>query len=280
MSTASLVFDSEVCSSSMVREGHSFPRASVAALQCLQGELSSYECPVICESTFTIVVNGKPLSHLQCSNNALAELAYGFLFNEGILGALEDVVSFSLDKAHLTATFTLAEALTGEPVPVRSSGFGGFALALPEPAELDGTKQQALAAEAAPKRSQFTMSEVSHAISTMQSFAREYTITRGIHCSALFYGRQPLASFEDIGRHNTFDKLAGASLLKGFSTQGSLLATTGRVSSEMVRKAVRLGVAGIASLSGPTDQAIALANEAGIFLAGYVRNDSGTIYTR
>lgn len=264
---------------SVACENHSFPRASVAALQCTRGEFSEYDCPVICESTFTIVVNGKPLSHLQCSSNALHELAYGFLFNEGIISGVDDVVSFSLDKTRLTATFTLAGALTGESVPVRSSGFGGFALALPKPtAGVSSATSSQAGANA--KGSQFTMSEVSYAISTMQSFAREYTITRGIHCSALFHGRAPLASFEDIGRHNTFDKLAGASLLKGFSTQGSLLATTGRVSSEMVRKASRLGVAGIASLSGPTDQAITLASDAGIFLAGYVRNESGTIYTR
>lgn len=278
MSKAGVTFEQESRIDSEACENRSFPRASVAALQCTRGELSEYDCPVICESTFTITVNKKPLSHLQCSSNALTELAYGFLFNEGIIAGVEDVVSFSLDKAHLTATFTLAEALTGESVLVRSSGLGGFALALPKPTA--GVSFAASSrADVDAERSRFTMSEVTHAIATMQSFAREYTVTRGIHCSALFRGRVPLASFEDIGRHNTFDKLAGASLLKGFSTQGSLLATTGRVSSEMVRKAIRLGVAGIASLSGPTDQAIDLASAAGLFLAGYVRNDSGTIYT-
>ena len=256
-----------------VHENHQFPQARVSALQCVQGELTEYDCPVICESTFTVVVNGKPLSHLQCSNNALAELAYGFLFNEGVITGLDDVKSFELDAANLVAGFEVTSTAIDEPVSVRSSGFGGFALALPESTT---TSEDPVTPDAA----SFSMSDVSYAITTMQSFAREYTITRRIHCSALFAGRRPLASFEDIGRHNTFDKLAGASLLQGFSTQGTLLTTTGRVSSEMVRKTIRLGVAGIASLSGPTDQAIELARTAGLFLAVYIRNDSGTIYTR
>lgn len=256
-----------------VHESHQFPRACVAALRCAKGELAEYNCPVICESTFTVVVNDKPLSYLQCSNNSLAELAYGFLFNEGVIAGLDDVKSFELDAANLVASFEVASTAIDEPVPVRSSGFGGFALALPESAT---TSEDPVTPDAA----SFSMSDITYAITTMQSFAREYTITRGIHCSALFAGRRPLVSFEDIGRHNTFDKLAGASLLQGFSTQGTLLATTGRISSEMVRKTARLGVAGIASLSGPTDQAIALAKEVGLFLAGYIRNDSGTIYTR
>ena len=296
-----MILEQKARTSLKAHEDCRFPRAQVSALQCAQGELTEYDCPVICESTFTVIVNDKPLSHLQCSNNALVELAYGFLYNEGIIAGLDDVKSFELDNANLVVNFELASTVLDEPVPVRSSGFGGFTLALPESAVSEGAAGVSTAPFGLPvaqqnagvsgvlpavarggvkgSGSRFTMDDVSYAITTMQSFAREYTITRGIHCSALFAGRRPLASFEDIGRHNTFDKLAGASLLQGFSTHGTLLTTTGRVSSEMVRKATRLGVAGIASLSGPTDQAIKLANVAGLFLAGYIRNDSGTIYT-
>lgn len=285
MSVTSAMTKHDVRIGEAVYESARFPRAQVAALQYTTNGLSEYACPVICESTFTIVVDGKPLSHLQCSNNALTELAYGFLFNEGVITGLDDVKSFVLDTVNLVADFTLVQTYTQEPTPVRSSGFGGFALALPESFALEGNvaaqepSSQASGLSAGCQSSRFTMDDISYATTTMQSFAREYTITRGIHCSALFAGRRPLASFEDIGRHNTFDKLAGASLLQGFSTNGSLLATTGRVSSEMVRKVARLGVAGIASLSGPTDQAIKLAHAAGLFLAGYIRNNAGTIYT-
>lgn len=76
----------------------------------------------------------------------------------------------------------------------------------------------------------------------MRVGAREYAATRGTHCSALFCRDEMVALYEDIGRHNTFDKLAGHCLTRGIDATGFLLATTGRVSSEMLRKAARLGV--------------------------------------
>ncbi len=84
----------------------------------------------------------------------------------------------------------------------------------------------------------------------MRVGAREYAATRGTHCSALFCRDDMVALYEDIGRHNTFDKLAGHCLTRGIDATGFLLATTGRVSSEMLRKAARLGVGTVASLSG------------------------------
>ena len=129
MTMMNVALEKTTFDSLVAQESPRFPRASVATLQCHKSELSERECPVICESTFTVVVNGKPLSHLQCSNNALAELAYGFLYNEGLIAGVEDVESFSLDPVNLVATFELNHSLVEEPTPVRSSGFGGFALA-------------------------------------------------------------------------------------------------------------------------------------------------------
>ena len=106
-------------------------------------------------------------------------------------------------------------------------------------------------------------------MAAMDEAAVEYHATRGMHCSALFRDGEMLGCFEDIGRHNTLDKLAGHCLLNGIPAQGALLATTGRVSAEMCAKALRLGVAAVASCSGPTDQAVRLAREAGVMLVGY-----------
>ena len=123
----------------------------------------------------------------------------------------------------------------------------------------------------------FSIDEVFLAMAAMNAAAVEYYATRGIHCSALFRDGRMLGCFEDIGRHNTFDKLAGHCLLGGVSPEGALLTTTGRVSAEMCAKALRLGVSGMASCSGPTDEAVRLAREAGLMLVGYAGKPGGAV---
>lgn len=254
-------------------ELETFPRASVPVVEYGKGTMRRAARNAICERELTLVANGERLVTLLCSDAALRELAYGFLYGEGIIESLSDVRSCSIDKSSMTASFDLTAPVCRPDCLTISSGFGGKmlnALAVELP-------RSCVDAEATCERA-FAMADLTKAVGTMRSFSREYTITRGIHCSALFRRGAPLASFEDIGRHNTFDKLAGCCLLEKQDAGGTLLTTTGRISSEMVRKASRLGVSGIASLSGPTDKAIALAQGAGMLLAGYVTEASACVY--
>ena len=84
---------------------------------------------------------------------------------------------------------------------------------------------------------------------------------------------------EDIGRHNTIDRLAGEALLRGMDLAGKALVTSGRVSSEMAAKGAMLGVSLIASRTSPTDMAVKICSEAGITLVGYVRAGRFTVYS-
>lgn len=248
-----------------------FPRASVPVVEYRNGTACQKVRDAICERELRLMVNGEPLVSLLCSDASLRELAYGFLYSEGIIGSLADVGSFSIDRRSMEASFGVHSSVCTPACPTISSGFGGKAL-VAFSSELPRSSVRM------PRKCVFTMEDLTRAVSAMCSFSREYAITRGIHRSALFHRGVPLASFEDIGRHNTFDKLAGRCLLEGFGAEGALLATTGRISSEMVRKALRLGVSGIASLSGPTDKAIAIAQNAGMLLAGYVTETSSYVY--
>lgn len=249
-----------------------FPRASVSVIRYCDGKLHTESRNAICEHELSLVVNGDGLVTLLCSNVALRELAYGFLYTESIIESLSDVRSCSINRDTMTASFEVSKRVSKPACPTISSGFGGkiyYSLSSNPLSSFTGSIDN----------SSFVMSDVVKAMSVMRSFAREYTVTRGIHCSALFKCGVPLASFEDVGRHNTFDKLAGYCLLNGQREQGVLLTTTGRISGEMVRKAIRLGVSGIASLSGPTDKAIVIAQAAGVFLVGYVNETSAFVYS-
>jgi FdhD protein len=101
----------------------------------------------------------------------------------------------------------------------------------------------------------------------------------GFHTSAMTDGEELLSVAEDIGRHNTVDKIMGECLLKGISPRDRLLFSTGRISSEMLLKVARMGVPIVASRQATTSRSVSLAKELGVTLIGYVRGERMTVYT-
>ncbi|WP_203337371.1 formate dehydrogenase accessory sulfurtransferase FdhD [Nocardioides limicola] len=109
---------------------------------------------------------------------------------------------------------------------------------------------------------------------------RTFDRTGGVHAAALAtFGGELIGVFEDVGRHNAVDKVVGRALLDG-RLPGSdlLLVTSGRVSFEIVQKAVAAGVAGIVAVSAPSSLAVDLAREHGLLLAGMVRDGDLNLY--
>lgn len=270
-------------SSNSVSERRRFPRAQFE-VGAVRGDAVAVEpIEVICEHELVLTANGERLATLMCSQASLAELACGFLFSEGVADSLADIVSLAISDDGARAFATLRRCVEAPLVPVITSGFGGTALVAPSTASSFGSADAGAPSlpSIAPASGgrPFDAAAVRAAVTAMRVGAREYAATRGTHCAALFDGDGAMvALFEDIGRHNTFDKLAGHCLLAGLNARGMLLATTGRVSSEMMRKAARLGVGAVASLSGPTDAAVRAARTAGIMLAGYVSSSQLTLY--
>jgi FdhD protein len=104
--------------------------------------------------------------------------------------------------------------------------------------------------------------------------------TGGVHAASLLdFEGNPLATFEDVGRHNAVDKVIGSQLLA--STLGAprrLLVVSGRSSFEIVQKALSAGIAAVASVSAPSSLAVDLAREGGLILAGFVRGERLVVY--
>ena len=126
-------------------------------------------------------------------------------------------------------------------------------------------------ARRAPATARFTADAVFAMMRELARVSKRYGQHGGIHSAAASDGQKLLFHSEDIGRHNTIDRLAGEALLAEVDLCGCLLLTSGRISSEMAAKAAALGVALIASRTSPTDMAVRLCEEAGIGLLGYVK---------
>lgn len=219
------------------------------------------------EHILHLTVAGGVSLRMVCTDQALEELVIGFLLNEGLIQKREEIRHFRLSPDHTQAEV----ALEGTPsVPrdhLRPSGLGGEQL---------GTAMPQVWREV---KNRYPLPYILHCARSMDAQARRYAQTGGIHCSALFTPWEQLALFEDIGRHNTLDKLAGAYLKGGLSPEDALLVTTGRISLDMVKKAATMGVSCIASYSTPTQSACDTAARCNITLIRYLNKETQAICT-
>jgi FdhD protein len=221
------------------------------------------------ERPVSLTVNGQVWLTFMCTPADLDALAVGFLFNEGLIDAPADVADVRVCPSGQNVDVWLRRAVDLPRNWRRTAGCVGGATSVELGAEQalvnDGTQ---LATEA-----------VGRLMAALFAGQQLYREAGGVHCSALSDGERLSVLAEDIGRHNTLDKLAGRCLLERRVMNGSVLLTTGRISSEMAQKAARMGTSIVISRSAPSSLAIELAERWGLTLIGYARRDQFNLYT-
>jgi len=248
--------------------------------------------PVIAESFWTLYVNRRELVTFMCTPTKVEYLAVGFLLAEGIIRSLEDVKTMRAYDDERTFWYlptvglnhwreiqpcgerggTLDVRLRGKfSMPSRrvlTSGCGG------------GVTFQDLIQTQPRLNSPCTVKpdQIFTLMKRLQEQADLYRVCGGVHTSALAEGDQLLVVAEDIGRHNTLDKIRGECLMRGIATQGRILLSTGRISSEMLIKARKMETPVVASRTSPTALSVELAQAWGITLIGYVQGRSMNVY--
>lgn len=237
----------------------------------LQGKnFDLHDGGVIEETIISIYVNGQELVTVMCSPLDVEALALGFLANEGVIESMDEV---GLVKANVSQTVVDVILRRREFSPPRR-------IILTAGCGMGVTLQQLTEHHPALESSFVTTPDVLLArMRDLHSSARLYNAVRGVHTAVLADEHRVLVAAEDVGRHNTIDKLAGHALQEGISTQDRMILTSGRISSEMLTKARRMGVPVVGSRTAPTSTAVRLATAWNICIVGYLRRGGLRVYT-
>jgi FdhD protein len=225
---------------------------------------------VIEEAQITVRVNGHHIASMMCSPLDEQALALGFLYNEGMIETIAQVegVEFDLETRCLNVILPRRNVHIRRHM-IMTSGCGGGV-----------TFHEVNKLRHGVETDFVTVPDVIFVrMRDLKSAAVLYNQVRGVHTSLLGTADAPLYSAEDVGRHNTVDKIAGKALQDDYDMRECVLLTSGRVSSEMISKANRMNIPVVASRTAPTSTSVQLAEQWDICLIGYVRQDTMRVYT-
>lgn len=223
---------------------------------------------VVREQPLTVYVNGERFLTLLCSPTQLEALVLGYLWMEKVIAGLGDVARLEVSPVDGRADVTLTGPVVLPTERILTSGCGG-GITFRIDHRLFPRLRSSL---------RVTPAQLAQRMKDLYAAAVHYRLSRGIHGAALADPERLLVVAEDVGRHNAVDKVKGEALRQGIPTEDRILLSTGRVSSEMLLKAARMGVPVVASRTSPTEMAVALAEQLGITVCGYVRLDGLNLY--
>ena len=229
---------------------------------------------IIAESPITLFLNGKEVVTLLATPENLKELAVGFLLSEGWLREHKPVEKIEVDPQGIVRVRVKYRNPLTEKLFLRRTITSGCGRGTIFYNVLDS-----LGAKKIRSSAKISQAQISKLMQELNQRSVLYRKSGSVHGAALATGQRILTFGEDIGRHNAVDKIFGAAFLQGLSTSGKILLTSGRISSEILVKAVKRRIPFLLSYSGPTALAVNMAREMGVTLIGYVRGKGMRIYS-
>lgn len=224
------------------------------------------ETAVVVERALTLFLNGREIVTLMTIGDHPELLAVGYLLNQNMLKADDEITSVDYDADI-------------ETVVVRTKAQTNFEEKLKKKVQTSGCAQGTVYGDLMEEFDTVKLSQrarlktswlyaLAKKINTVPSL---YLKTGAIHGCVLCEKDRPLVYMEDVGRHNAVDKIAGYMALNDVKADNKIFYTTGRLTSEMVIKTVKMGIPILVSRSGFTAFGVDLARRAGLTLIGRAR---------
>lgn len=252
---------------------------SVSVERWKDGELTQADDFVAEEVPVVLMYNGVSHVVMLATPTNLEDFALGFSITEGIIAnvtELESVkvyqrsngieVQLKIPEARFQCLADKGRNLTGR-TGCGLCGATTLKQAIKSPRSVSGDLK-------------ITAAQLASALQNLSEHQKLNQITGAIHAVAWVEPEKGIVELrEDVGRHNALDKLIGALLKRGTDFSAGFMITTSRASYEMVQKATVVGVTILAAISAPTALAIRLAEESGLTLIGFARNETCVIYS-
>jgi FdhD protein len=242
---------------------------------------------LVVEEPLEIRVNGAPITVTMRTPGSDIELAQGFLLTEGVISRRDDVLTVRYCKGagqdnvntYNVLDVTLAPGVAMPDVDVTRNFYTTSSCGVCGKASLDAVR---LISRHCPGDDPSTVAAetLSAMPEKLRAAQKVFASTGGLHGAALFSADgTTLAVREDIGRHNAVDKVIGHRVLaRGVPLDRCVLMVSGRVSFEIMQKALTARIPVIAAVSAPSSMAVQMALAADMTLIGFARNGGFNLY--
>jgi len=220
------------------------------------------ETSVTVERPLTLYLNGQEIVTMMTIGDRPEDLALGYLLNQNMLRRDDRVTAVEHDEDLGVVVVRTERRTDFEQKLKKKTLTSGCAQGTAFGDLMEDFDQARL--PAAELRTSW-LYRLLHRINTLPTL---YLEAGAIHGCALCRQDQPLVYMEDVGRHNAVDKIAGWMFRNGEAGADKIFYTTGRLTSEMVIKTVRMGIPILVSRSGFTAWGVELAQQAGVTLVG------------
>ncbi|MBO0766109.1 MAG: formate dehydrogenase accessory sulfurtransferase FdhD [Hyphomicrobiaceae bacterium] len=248
-----------------VRPDPNDPRLSVS-VPGIDHEGQSVETSVVTERPLTLFLNGQEIVTMMTIGDRPDLLAVGYLLNQNMLKADNEIAGIDYDEDIATVVVRTHRKTDFEDKLRKKTQTSGCAQGTVFGDLMEEFDQIRLDPDARVKTS--WLYQLTKKINTQPSL---YLKAGAIHGCVLAHEDKPLVYMEDVGRHNAVDKIAGYMFLNHVSSHDKIFYTTGRLTSEMVIKTVKMRIPVLVSRSGFTAWGVELAQKANLTLIGRAR---------
>ncbi len=241
------------------------------------GELSGVSDRVAQEGPLQITVDGTPVAVVMRTPGYDLDLVTGFLLTEGLVRSCGDIQRIDLEQKKNHALVFLADDVVLDHEKLSRNLFSASSCGICGKASIEAIHQQAEPVECGFTVTADVLLALPDYLNTAQ---KTFQSTGGLHAAALVdQGGEILSLREDVGRHNAIDKVIGWAAVAGVDLSQTFMQVSGRVSFEVMQKALMARISIVSAISAPSSLAVDFAHESGQTLVGFLRPPTFNIYT-